>query len=440
MSLFNTLRTGASGLAVSGISLGVIGDNIANLNTTGFKRGTANFADAFPNQVGSMAGPATIGSGAINGAINTTFAQGSLLGTGSSLDVAITGQGFYQLSHGDEDFYTRDGSFGLDKDGYLVSMGGLRVQGYPADETGLVSSVLGDMLLDTSPTPPRETSEVTMDLILDPEADFATTPYAALTLDGSAGAATVSAASDEADYSTSVTVYDSLGRAHDVVINFERTADDAWTWSAIIDGGETDIGVAGAAFEISSGTLSFDTDGNLSTFTGAPTGTAWEWPGADTFEFNYNLGLDAAGLPIEGSVRQQENDGGSTVTAVRQDGFSVGTVTEIAVDETGTLIARFNNGEEKVLGQLALAMFPAEGGLDRAGGNLYQETIDSGEPALGAAGTGGRGTTTGYALERSNVDLEGEFVGMITAQRSYQANAGVIRTADETLQELVNLV
>jgi flagellar hook protein FlgE len=231
-------------------------------------------------------------------------------------------------------------------------------------------------------------------------------------------------------------VYDSLGNPHDVVVAFERVGESDWKWSAVVPAGETNAGEGDAALEIASGDLTFDEDGKLASSTQSAGSKSWKWLGAKSFAFDLNLG----GGDAPGGVRMQNDSETSSVTSLTQDGASVGSLAGLSVDDTGSIIAQYTNGDEAVLGQLALATFSAEGGLVRTGGNMYAASPASGEPAVGAPGVSGRGSVVGYALERSNVDLEDEFVSMIQAQRSYQANAGIIRTADETLQELVNLV
>lgn len=440
MSLFSTLQTGASGLGASGQSLGVIGDNIANLNTVGFKRNRASFADMLPEGVAGLGGPSQMGRGVTTVGVGSQFTQGSLETTGSPLDMALAGGGFFQVADAEGNYlYTRDGSFGLDESGYVVTGTGLRVQGYNATD-GTVSPVIGDLRLSDNPVPPRATSQVALDIVLDPTTANGV-DYSALTLDGTGPS--ISEASEAADFTTSITVYDSLGRAHDLVVNFEQNpANPAeWAYSVVVDAGETDVAgaVDGAAFEIGTGTLSFDTSGVLTSNTYTAV-TGWTWPGAAAFEPDIALGLDGAGQPAEGNIINSGAGSGNTLSSISQDGYTVGDLVSVAVDPEGVVSGRFSNGEEIPLGQVAVALFDADSGLERLGGNLYGATRASGDPALGRAGAGGRGEVVGYSLERSNVDLEDEFIDMIRAQRSFQANAGVIRTADETLQELVNLV
>ncbi len=442
MGLFNTLKTGASGLMASGAGLAVIGDNIANMNTTGFKRGRLTFADALPQGIGTLGGSGTVGNGVMANTVGMEFGQGMLTGTGSALDVAINGPGWFAVNDGGEQYYTRDGSFGTDNDGYLVNGGGLRVQGYTASN-GQLSPVMGDIHIDKSAVPQKETTTVTLDAVLSTDDFDGTVDYATQILDGATE--TLANASSLADFSTSITVYDSLGGAHDVVLNFEQTGADPtgtqWNWSALIDAGETDVatGPNGEnALEIASGNLQFDTDGELLSVTDTPGGTAWTWPGTSAFAFDLEVGLDSAGVANGGSIRATGVP--SSVQSIQQDGSSVGDLVQLSVGADGVIRGQYTNGESRDLGALAIATFSSENGLQKAGANLMRATHMSGQPAIGQAGTGSRGTTTGYALERSNVDLEQEFVEMIQVQRAYSANAGVVRTADETLQELVNLV
>lgn len=441
MSLFSTLQTGASGLGASGRSLGVIGDNIANLNTVGYKRNRASFADMLPEGVSGLGGPSQMGRGVTTVGIGSQFTQGTLESTGNPLDMALAGGGFFQVANADGNhLYTRDGSFGLDEQGYVVTGTGLRVQGYNGTPDGTISPVIGDLRLADNPVPPNATSQIALDIVLDPATSNGV-DYSAFTLDGTTS--TIDEASEAADFTTSITVYDSLGRAHDVVVNFEQNPADPseWDYSVVIDGSETDVAgaIEGGALEIGSGTLSFNTDGELVGNTYAAVG-GWTWPGSSAFDPEIALGLTPGGAPSEGSIINSGAGTGNTLSSISQDGYSVGNLVSVAVDPEGVVVGRYSNGEEIPLGQVAVALFDAEAGLERLGGNLYQETRASGDPALGRAGAGGRGDVVGFALERSNVDLEDEFVDMIRAQRSFQANAGVIRTADETLQELVNLV
>ena len=450
MSLFNTIKTGASGLGASGSSLGVIGDNIANLNTRGFKKGRIAFADIMPQYIGSVAGVSQLGRGATTSAVNTMHMQGGFQSTGSALDLAIGGDGFFQVSDGTGTYFTRDGSFRVDKDNYVTTLGGLQLMGYPATN-GVLSGQAGPLQLETSPMPPQVTRSITMTAALDPSASMEpdgtgdTTPLttAMAGADGSATAPAMNDLTAMSDWSTSITVYDSLGQQHEVTLMFERTGENTWNFFSVVDGSEIDADgdgaiddVDGKALMLDSGTLTFDDAGNLTDQTLSGTRTAAQWPGAadwqlETYDFGFGSGA-------AGSLTQ--NADASTAISLNQDGYPISFLTNLMVEDNGTIVGNYDNGESRVLGQVALARFNANDGLARVGGNLYQATLQSGDPTLGLAGTGGRGEISGYALESSNVDLEDEFVAMIQSQRSYQANASTIRTSDESLQTLVQLV
>ncbi len=443
MSLFNTLNTGAAGLGVSSINLSVIGDNIANINTVGYKGSSARFADLLPESVGSLGGSVQVGRGSRLSGMSTTFSQGALTSTGSALDLAITGNGFFQVSGADGDYYTRDGSFYLDQSGFMVNSQGLRVQGFTAND-GSLTSLPGDMQIDTSPIPHSATSEVALNITLagdDDVIDSSDSGVADATLDGQTE--TIAEMADAADYSTSITIYDSLGVGHDATVLFEKASDGSWSWTAVVDGSEIDgldddEANEGMAFAIAGGDLSFDEDGALVSATSTDLTGGDTFVGADAISVDFLFGKDSAGDDTDGGL--QESGSESFVTSVSQDGYATGNLTTVDVSDDGTIMGTYSNGEEITLGQVAIATFPAEGALARVGGNLFSATPTSGDPALGVAGTGGRGSISGYTLEGGNVELETEFVNMIQTQRSYQANARIVSTADETLQELVNLV
>jgi flagellar hook protein FlgE len=441
MSLLNNLNTASSGLGVSSTSMSVIGDNIANINTVGFKGSEASFADLLPNQVGGLAGISSIGTGAATNTISTVFGQGSLESSSNALDMAISGDGFFMVEGDDGTFFTRAGQFYLDDAGFITTATGLRLQGYTGQGSS-VGGTLGDLQVGTAPLSQSMTTQLSVEANLDSSSEFDTTPIADgdFTMDGTGD--TVNDVAAAADFTTSMTVYDSLGESHEVTLVFEKTAENEWDWHAIVDGGELSAGYDdGTAFEISSGTLSFDSDGQLTGFTQSNAndfGTPWSFSGAEQTDFAFNFGLDASGDDTEGGITQNASD--SAVTSVSQDGYSTGTLTSVEVDTDGTIYGTYTNGQEIALGQVALADFAAPSGLNRVGGSLFAATAASGDPAIGTAGTGGRGDIFGSAVEGSNVELEDQFVKMITAQRSYQANSRVFSANSDLLQELVNLV
>ena len=436
MSLFSTLNVGASGLGVSSASLSVIGDNIANVNSTGFKQTRAAFADFLPQSQFGLAGPSTLGTGAGVNRLTTLFGQGTIEATGNSTDMAINGGGFFMVNDGNQNYYSRDGAFYVDQDGYLVNTQGLRVQGYNATNN-LLSPVVTDIQLDTAALP--ATATITLEASMAESADSSGLYDNPLQVASAGfwgtgvGGTTITSAADASDFSTSITTYDSRGTAHDVTILFEQTGPSDWTWHAVVDAGETvngagvPFGPAGEAFEVASGTATFDTAGVLTASTTNST-AGWTYSGAAAPA----LVFDYTNLKMGGSV--------DSVTNIGQDGNGVGELLSLTTDNLGQITGTYTNGEQRILGQAALASFRADWALDRAGNNLFSATNEAGDPAVGAPGTGSRGSIVGSALEKSNVNLEEQFVNMITAQRSYQANASVISAADQSLQKLVNLV
>jgi flagellar hook protein FlgE len=258
-----------------------------------------------------------------------------------------------------------------------------------------------------------------------------------LSMTGSTGGATWDDLPDDA-FTTSVTIYDEQGGSHEVTIAFEHTATGDWNWFALVDG--EDLGLtADYPVELASGTCSFDTDGTMTSYSGAFATTGYTWSnGASVEAIDFQFGIDSAGDETGGGLSMSATD--SAVSALSQDGYPMGELSGVSIDTDGTISGTYTNGEEIVLGQVALATFASEAGLEREGGALFRATASSGDPAIGAAGTGGRGEIYSYALEASNVELEDEFVAMITAQRGYQAAARIVTTADQTLQELVNII
>jgi len=443
MSLFSTLNVGASGLGAASVGLGIAGDNIANIGTTGYKQTRATFADFMPQDVFGMAGTGRVGTGVATNRVSTLFGQGTLEGSDSAMDMAISGRGFFMVNGPTQSFYTRNGEFYVDTEGFVTTANGLRLQGYPA-QGGTLSPSLGDIQLSTGTLPGQATSEITLDAVLAADTTVGT-GLAALDFYGTGtGANTIADAASAAAYSTSMTVYDSLGVSHNVTVAFERSGANDWSWRAVTDAsavydaaGAPYSATAGDAFEIASGTLTFDTDGNLTAVTQADT-AGWTFQGASAQTITMDFGLDAAGTATEGSMRMSGNE--SAVSGLVQDGMGSGELSGVTVGDDGTITGTYTNGEELTLGQVALATFKADSGLVRQGGTLFAASVYSGEPAVGVAGTGGRGALSGNALERSNVELEDQFVAMITNQRAYQANAKVISAADQSLQVLVNLI
>ena len=425
MSIWNNLYIGVSGLNAHGEAISVVGDNIANVSTVGFKASRAGFAD----MLGGVVGSTRIGAGVTMEGAQVGFGQGSLQRTGGVLDLAVSGRGFF-VARGNHDgipgtYYTRDGRFSLDSDGFVVNQEGLRLQGYQIDPTGTQNQQTGDLQLGATQSQPLATSNVAMTINLDSSAVTPTLPFDPVDPSGTS------------NFATSTTVYDSLGNSHRVDMFFRSNGAGAWEWHAMVDGGELSGGTPGLETEIANGTLSFTTNGALDVesvglssadFAGATPGQA--------IAFDFGDAIADGGTGLAGTTQFA---GPSTVNAATQDGFAAGTLVDVLVAENGTIQGMFSNGQQRAIARIALATFASENGLQRAGEQLFRETTQSGQALVDAAATGARGSIAPGTLEASNVDLTTELVTLIAYQRAFQANAKTVTTADEMLNDINNL-
>lgn len=425
MSVWTSLYTGSSGLNAHSKALNVVGDNIANVSTVGYKSSSARFNDVLGKRT---LGGQSLGAGVEMGNVVQQFGQGTFVHSGGSLDFAISGDGFFamqgELDGVQGEYYTRDGRFTTDNEGFMVNQHGLRVQGYDLDPNGEVVGATGDISLGQT-VPPTPTNEVNFQLNLD-AGEIPTGPFDPLD------------PGNTSNFSTSVTVYDSLGDSHRVDLYFENTGAGTWDWHAMVDGGELTGGTEGVATEIADGSLGFTTDGALDTevlnassadFVGA-TGSQ-----VVNFEFGDAITTDG-GTGLTGSTQYASS---STVEALDQDGMGPGELIDVMTAEDGTVTGVYTNGQTQPLARVAIAMFQAPGSLFRASDQLWSATRESGQVVMGEAGTGGRGAVSQGSLEGSNVDLGAELVTLIAYQRAFQANARTISTADEMLSEIANL-
>ena len=430
MTVLSSMNSGVSGLKAESDALGVVGDNIANVNTSGFKAQRAVFEDVLGHSI--LAGTSTglPGSGVRVGDIQQMFTQGTLSNTGVSTDVALNGDGFFVVKGTvdgvSSDFYTRAGEFVIDKDGKLSNTSGLKVQGYQANGDGTFAASLSDVTAPTAALPARATTALSITANID---SSATTP--ALAWDPQDPANT-------ANFSTTMSIYDSLGNAHTADVYFRKTADNAWDYHVLVPGADLNPPVVGNS-EVGSGALTFTTNGALNTAT-VTTAVSASFGGgataAQAITVDFGTSIAAGGTGLDGTTQFA---GPSNVSAQKQDGYASGDFSGVSVDGQGVVTGLYTNGEKIAMSQLGIAKFRSNDGLGRAGQNLWISTRESGTAAMGTAGSGGRGATTGGALEGSNVDLASEFVSMIQHQRSFSANSKTITTADEMLQELINL-
>jgi flagellar hook protein FlgE len=404
-----SFQQGLSGLNAAARNLDVIGNNVANANTVGFKASSALFADVYASSLGGTGGGAA-GIGTTVAAIVQGFQQGNITSTSNPLDLAVNGEGFFRLSGNGAVSWTRNGQFQLDKDGFLVTAQGARVTGYPVGPDGqVVASTPADLQLSRADIAPAVTTRASVTVNLDSRKAAITAAFDA---------------TDPSTYhnSTSQTVYDSLGNAHTLTMYFVKTGPNAWDMHAALDG--TLLGASPA------GTLAFDSAGAIDA--GATTlPFAISAPVATGAATPLDFTLDFTGSTQFGSA--------FGVNDLAQDGYASGRLTGFSVSTDGTILGRYSNGQTRAQGQLVLAAFNNPQGLQAIGGNQWVETAASGQPQVGAPGSGILGVLQAGAVEESNVDLTAELVEMITAQRVYQANAQTIKTQDSVMQTLVNL-
>jgi flagellar hook protein FlgE len=404
-----TFTTALSGLSAATKDLNVTANNIANVNTTGFKRSRAEFSSVFPISSYGVSSNAT-GIGTRLSRVAQQFEQGSLNYTQNALDLAISGEGFFTLSDNGARVYSRSGAFGTDNNGYVINASGQRLQVFPpiAGATGFDTSRLSDLRLSVSDNPPSATTSLTAGVNLPATATApATTPFDA---------------DDPTSYNftRSLTVYDSLGVAHSANLYFVKGA-TANNWDVRVRVDNADVGGANPLTFSDSGALLTPAGGNLTL------------PG-------YNPGNGAAPMALDlnmGTATQYGDAFG--VHDLGQDGYGTGRLVGIEVTQDGIVQARYTNGQATPLGQLALATFPNTQGLQQLGDTGWAETYSAGAAILGPAGSSSLGLVQAGALEGSNVDLTEQLVNMITAQRNFQANAQMISTADQITQTIINI-
>lgn len=428
MSINKAMYAGVSGLTSESDTLSIVGENVANVSTVGFKKSRAMFENVLGGAVGA---PDNTGGGVRLGRAQQIFAQGAVQATGQATDVALQGDGFFVVKGTvggiSGSFYTRAGQLTVKNDGTLVNPAGLAVQGYTARGDGTFNSSVGNIQLSTAQLPPKTTSTMKVTANLDAGA---TQPTAAW--DPQNPGAT-------SNLSTSMTVYDSRGVSHSVDLYFRKNATSGqWDVHALAKGDDVVGGTAGQNTEIGNATVQFDSAGALQSV---------NWGVQPTVSFNgatanqvikVDLGSPTAtgGSGLGGTT---QFGSASAVSAQSQDGYASGDLSGVKIEADGTVSGVYSNGQTVAAGQLAVAKFSANEGLAKAGQNVWAATRESGEPAVGSAGAAGRGAVVAGSLEQSNVDISEEFVSMIQHQRAFQANSKTITTADQMLQELMQI-
>ena len=413
--MLRSLFSAVSGLRSHQTMMDVVGNNIANVNTAGFKSSSTVFEDTLSQVVKAGGGPqglrggtnpAQVGLGVRVGGITTNFGQGNTQVTGRATDVALQGDGFFVVKQDGQTLYSRAGAFSFDPSGQLVNPDGAVVQGWAATGGQVnTNAPVGALKLPIGQTvPPRQTANV------------------------NAGGNLPAAAAVGTTSSSSIDIYDSQGKAVSATMTYTKTGPDAWSLSVTVPG------ATGKAVQVGSANLAWDEANKTFAPTTGATLSAAQLNGAGhAFGANVQVALGTATRPLT------QFAAADTAGTVDQDGAEMGTLESFTIDPGGQLVGLFSNGLRETLGQVAVASFTNPPGLEKVSGSLYAGNASSGAAAIGTAGNGGRGTLASGALEMSNVDLAQEFTNLIVAQRGFQANSKVITASDELLQDLVNL-
>jgi flagellar hook protein FlgE len=403
-----------SGLQANSVALNTIGNNLANLNTTAYKGQTTAFEDLFYQQIGqSGSGDAIqLGAGTKVSGTSTNFTEGTILpdSTSNSADMALAGNGFFVVQQGGVQSLTRAGNFQLSSSGNLITQDGQQVMGYAA--------VNGVVNQNSSLSP------ITIPVGLN-EGAQATQNFSITTnLNSNATVGT--------SYSTPVTIFDSLGQSHQATVSYTKTGTNTWSYSVDLPAGDYAPGTA----TNNTGTLTFDTSGNLVSPTGSVNNITFSGltDGASNLSFNWNLN-NSSGTPTISQLAAASSN-----TANNQDGFTSGVYQSFVVDSAGVITAQFSNGRTSTVGQLAVATVANTAGLTASGGNNFMTTAASGLATVGVAGAGGRGTLDDGALEQSNVNISTEFSNLIVAQRAFEANSKTVTTFDTISQDVLSMV
>ena len=461
--MMRSLYSGVSGLQNHQTRMDVIGNNISNVNTNGFKRGRVNFQDMISQQLSGAAkptdalggvNPKEVGLGMTVATIDNIFNQGNLQSTGVSTDLAIQGNGFFILKDGEESFYTRNGAFGLDSNGTLVNPAtGMRVQGWMADE------VNGQMLVSTAATP----TDLTIPVGSKDPAKETTNVNFACNLNKNTPEIVEGASPEDiykGTWGTEQKIYDSFGNEHMLSVTFTRVVGNPNQWQAVVqidpdnaDFTQTRVGLGTTDGMENTFLVNFDNMGSLQSVTDSagnvtnPTGqvvvqasfgVADSNPDEEGNPYRQTLNINLGTIgSFKDTITQSSSK--STTKAFYQDGYTMGYLDNFKIDASGTITGVYSNGTNRTIGQIALATFSNQQGLEKAGDNTYVESNNSGMARIGESGTAGKGSLMAGALEMSNVDLSEQMTDMIVTQRGFQSNAKTIQTADTLLETVLSL-
>ncbi|RBH52565.1 MULTISPECIES: flagellar hook protein FlgE [Pseudomonas] len=437
-----SFNIGLSGLSAASKQLDVTGNNIANVNTTGFKSSRAEFADVYSaTKLGT--GSKSVGNGVNLANVSQNFGNGGMDSTGNVLDMGVQGNGFFVLSSNGSLSYTRAGTFKTDKDGYVTNTDGTaKLQGFAADANGnIIPGVLTNLRIDTSNLSPQTTTQIGSTINLDSKSAVISVPF------------------DPATTSTytkpfSTTIYDTQGNSHSLDQYAVKTGANTWNVYSLIDGRNPNgtaptiatvpPTVPPAATDPVPVAVTFDSSGKLASIGGSATATSitvtgWV-PGtvtAGVFTPN-GASANAAGIAVDFSKTTQFN-ADTARNNITNDGYATGQITDVTIDASGVISANFSNQQHKAIGQVALATFTNEQGLQAVGGTSWKQTFSSGQPAFDGGAVGTNGSILSGSLEASNVNLTSELVDLIKGQSYYQANAKTISTQSSIMQTIIQM-
>jgi flagellar hook protein FlgE len=421
--MFTSFSTALSALNATSTAIDVVGNNLANLNTPGFKNSQVCFRDLVTQSLGAGLGETQVGFGTGRPLTVRQFTQGAIQTSSGLLDAAVQGDGFFVLKdHAGNTLYTRAGNLQADKNGYLLTDTGDRVQGWTTVDanTGEVNSngPIGNIIVPVgSLKAPTPTSGFTVDLNLN-----------------SSAAADASSAC-----STPITVYDSLGSAHVLTLKFEKTGANQWSYQVSMPGSEVSGGTAWAPFDLSgaSGSLTFDNMGQLTDpAMGSP--ITFDIPGLSDGAADMHVNWDPYTTAGAGRITQFGQP--SAPSASSQNGSAAAQLVHVGLADGGRILAQYSNGDQVIVGQLAMASIRNPDTLLAAGNNSFALSARTATPSIGVPGTGGRGQIVGGSVEASTVDIAQEFTNLIVYQRGYEANSRVVTTADQLSQDTINLI
>jgi flagellar hook protein FlgE len=424
MSILRSFNIGVSGLKAAGSGISIIGDNIANAGTNGFKASRAEFQDVLATSLKGIDGGDQMGAGVKLAHIMPMMSQGDVTRTESITDLAINGNGFFAIKAPFGNGYSRDGALHFDKEGVLVNSDGYEVLGFAVNDQGEITNKIDPIKLGNTTIPAKSTKDVKLSINLDSRQE--------------AKQFKIEDPDNTSSFSSSLTVFDNVGTARLVTMYYNKTGNNAWEYHAVVDGKDAAGGEEGKLYEMATGKLIFNDKGLLQE----------EQEGSNAFNFNKGA---AAGQKIKfnwGTSIAEKGDGSdastqfgsnSNVARHTQNGHSAATLASLSFNDKGILTSVYDNGESKDIAQIAVAKFENNEGLFKIGKNLYKESKSSGQAAMGKPGESGRGEVLAKSLELSNVDIANEFVALMTGQRNFTANAKSLTTADQMLQEVLNI-